>query len=515
MSKLQKKGNNNKKKNNDNYSSEEEDAVYYEDLNIDKEINIKGKSKNDKIIINNTEEQLHETHSNIRKKLFHERKKLIDTNTNDNHILKSFIESTAMLIERTTKKSDSDVTNNIHEEKKSIDFLELDNNNYRRRKENYPTNNNNNNNNNDNNNNNEQDDFDLNDYFPKTSTTKNKFISKNNLQNNSKTQTNTQNDMKKRKSLSLLDADLERPSHWKSSTNRVKVDFKKNTKKKKIVDPTKQINPTVNIQMEAPNTQNISFRPSWLRQTSNSNNNNNNNNNNPENGRMNDDIQENENDDNDSFSNETRRSSLEFTSGLSNKGISPPMSGKKKKHKLVAGSFAARYEKISRCIDNDENRLLNISTLPSKDPMDPRNRIEYWIDVVLEEEAIFREPFHVALITIEDFVVNDDKIKMKIQKFQHELKLDNFNEDNYTNTLMKKFQKGARILAYFKTNTTVVSFLKLGQTVRIYEPELCKFNVSNNNNNNNNNDNDNNNNNNNDNNDTTCLLCTQLFELLD
>ena len=95
--------------------------------------------------------------------------------------------------------------------------------------------------------------------------------------------------------------------------------------------------------------------------------------------------------------------------------------------------------------------------------------------------------------------VNDDKIKAKNQKFQHDLKLDHFDEDSYINMLLTKFQVGSSVVAYFKSNEHVNNFRE-GQMIRIYEPELCNFINSMHDNNNDDN--------------TTCLLCTQLCELL-
>jgi len=532
--KVKQSRNNNNNNNNrkEDYSSEEEyDTVIYEDLknndnnSKDKHNDNDNNSSNNSNNSSSNSNQLKESQLNniiIRKKIFHERKIIDDNNDNDttttttnDNVLKKFIENTSLLISRKSENS----VNQYNNETKSIDFLQSDNHHHHHhhhhRRASYPNDTINNNNDMIN------DDFDLNNYSPKNDKiNKNqKNITKNSSSKNSSSKNDRKTDANNSRNknvtsvasvTSLLDSEMDRPSHWKSLSTRPKLDIKKDTKKKRRSDPVikqqQQQQPLTFAQIPSSGTQNISFRPAWLSQNS------------PiaqpsnaTNERMNDDILENDDHDDRMDDNyKSRRSSLEFAAGIGantgaggpmNKGSSP-LSGKKRK-RAIAGSFAARFQKIARCAENDETRLTNVSILPSKDPMDPRNRVEFWIDVIIEEEAITKDPFKVAVISIDALGTNEDKIKSKAQKIQHDLKSDYNNEDNYTEMLLTKFQIGSKIVAYFKTSENVNTLLQVGQVVRIYEPEICNFASSINNNNNNGNYDD-----------TTCLLCTQLCELL-
>ena len=83
---------------------------------------------------------------------------------------------------------------------------------------------------------------------------------------------------------------------------------------------------------------------------------------------------------------------------------SPPSStkagkGGKKGSKPKAGSMKALFQRISNGIEEKETRMINLGE-NVHDPHDPRNRAEFWVDMLVVADEGQDWPFHVAVVCV-------------------------------------------------------------------------------------------------------------------
>jgi hypothetical protein len=225
--------------------------------------------------------------------------------------------------------------------------------------------------------------------------------------------------------------------------------------------------------------------------------------------------------------------------------ISPPVSTSKYSN-VKTGTFKAKLQKISRNLEIDILRMLNISSADQrnkdKDPQDPRNKSFFHIDISIISELVGDyNPFRIANIYIDNIEYNTKLIEQKRnKKFKNKcnndisttaITSDNYNIiidnnisiDNSTvisdidNTnqlpaeiIQNNFQNHSTIIAYFKSNSLInaeSNLLLKGNKLRVYDPinlnSTCYDNKFNDNNVFNNN-----------NEITPIMLCNYIFEVI-